>query len=139
MSKLDKVQNEITYIKTDSLLDDARKIIDSAQAFAYSAINYAITQRNWLLGRRIAEEDLQGERRAEYGKQIVKNLAAQLSETYGKGFDASNLYKYIDFYKAFPILDAACLKSLSWSHFRILLQAEKKEIFRLQHENGECK
>lgn len=121
------MKSEIEYIKTDNLLSDAKKIIESAKSFAYSAINYAITKRNWLLGKRIAEEDLQGEKRAAYGKQVIKSLSEQLSSLYGKGFDPSNLYKYMDFYKAFPILDAVSLKSLSWSHFRILLQVESKD------------
>ena len=121
------MDTEIIYQKTDNLFEDSKLIIETAQKFAYSAINYAITQRNWLLGKRIFQEDLDSEKRAAYGKQIIKNLSIQLNERYGKGFDASNLYKYIEFYKAFPILDTACLKSLSWSHFRILLQAESKD------------
>ena len=71
-----------------------------------------------------------GENRAEYGKLIIKNLADTLSALYGGGFDASNLYKYRNFYETFPILDALCLKSfsrLSWSHYRTLLQVENKE------------
>lgn len=119
--------NEIEYKKSDNLLEDAKLIIESAKEFAFSAINYAITQRNWLLGKRIAEEDLQGEKRAAYGKQVIKNLSKELTDLYGEGFDSSNLYKYLQFYQTFPILDAVSLKSLSWSHFRILLQVENKE------------
>ena len=44
-------------------------------------------QRNWLLGKRIADEELKGENRAEYGKEIVKNLSEFLTVEYGKGFD----------------------------------------------------
>lgn len=121
---------EIIYRNTNDLLNDAKSIIESAQQFAYSTVNYAIIQRNWLLGKRIAEEELKGENRAEYGKLIIKNLADTLSALYGGGFDASNLYKYRNFYETFPILDALCLKSfsrLSWSHYRTLLQVENKE------------
>jgi hypothetical protein len=69
-------------------------------------------------------EDLQGEDRAIYGAEIVKNLSFELTQIYGKGFDSSNLYKFMDFYKAFPnifhtlrgksentILDTPCLNS----------------------------
>lgn len=119
--------NEIEYKKSDNLLEDAKLIIESAKEFAFSAINYAITQRNWLLGKRIAEEDLQGEKRAVYGKKVIKNLSKELTDLYGEGFDSSNLYKYLQFYQSFPILDTVSLKSLSWSHFRILLQIENKE------------
>ncbi|MBR1404612.1 MAG: DUF1016 family protein [Treponema sp.] len=122
--------NEIVYTKTDNLLNDAKSIIESAQQFAYSAVNFAIIQRNWLLGKRIAEEELNGESRAEYGKQIVKNLADSLTFLYGAGFDFSSLYKYVRFYTMFPILDTLRPKSfsrLSWSHYRTLLQVENKE------------
>ena len=85
----------------------------------HSAVNVAMIQRNWMLGKRIADEELKGESRAEYGKEVVTKLAEYLTENYGKGFDYSSLYKYIRFYKAFPqILDAASTKSLSltWTH-----------------------
>lgn len=70
---------------------------------------------------------MQGEKRAVYGKKVIKNLSKELTDLYGEGFDSSNLYKYLQFYQSFPILDAVSLKSLSWSHFRILLQVENKE------------
>ena len=117
---------EIEYRKSNDILEDAKVIIESAQNFAYKAVNIAIIQRNWFLGKRIAEEDLGGEKRAAYGKQVIRNLSDKLTDLYGKGFDASNLYKYLDFYQSFRILDTVCLKSLSWSHFRTLLQVEDK-------------
>ena len=95
------------------------------RSFAYRAINVALVQRNWLLGKRIAEEHVDEEGHAEYGKQIIQSLSDRLTEQYGKGFDFSNLYKYLRFYRAFPILDTLCPKlynMLSWSHFRTLLQ-----------------
>lgn len=124
MGKIDEMKTDIAYSKTGSLLEDAKVIIESSKRFAYSAINIAITRRNWLLGRRISEEDLHGEKRAAYGKQIIKKLSEELTNLYGKGFDTSNLYKYSDFYQTFPNLDAVRLNSLSWSHYRILLQVE---------------
>ena len=60
---------------------------------------------------------------ASYGKILVKAL----TEKYGRGFDASNLYRYLAFFKRFKILDTVCPKSgmcLGWSHYRVLLQVE---------------
>jgi len=93
---------EMTYLKSDNLLQDAQQIIETAQRFAYRAVNIAMVQRNWLLGKRIAEEELQGKERAGYGTEIVRKLSFELTKIYGKGFDSSNLYKFVDFYKAFP-------------------------------------
>ena len=87
-------------------------------------------QRNWLLGYRIAQEELKGEDRSEYGKGIIKNLADELTASYGRGFDFGSLYKYCRFYKLYPeILDSMSPKSgtlLSWTHYRVLLQIEDK-------------
>ena len=123
------METEIIYIKTESLLNDVTNIIETSQNYAYKAVNYAIIQRNWLLGKRIAEENFNGEKRADYGKQVINKLSIQLTEKYGKGFDSSNLYKYVSFYNSFPILDTVSLNSfsrLTWSHFRTLLQVEDK-------------
>ena len=116
---------EITYIRSNDLLADSRIIIETARSFTYKAINVALVQRNWLLGRRIAEEHLEENGRAEYGKQVIANLARQLTALYGSSLDATNLYKFLAFYKAFPILDSLRLKSgklLDWTHYRTLLQ-----------------
>ena len=116
---------EIAYSHSNDLLTDSRNIIETARKAAYKAVDIALVQRNWLLGRRIAEEHLDDEGRAEYGKQVIQTLANQLTEEYGGGFDFSSLYKYLRFYRVFPILDTLCPKLgniLSWSHYRILLQ-----------------
>jgi len=110
MSKIEK-QNTV-YTKNDSLLQDAQHIIESAQSFAYKAVNIAMLQRNWLLGKRIAEEELQGKDRAEYGAEIIKNLSVELTKIYGNGFTKTNLYTFTEFYKAFPnIFHTVCGKS----------------------------
>ena len=112
------------------LLADAKAIIEASRSAAYRSVNVALVQRNWLLGRRISEEDLKGADRAEYGKQVIQKLALQLTAEYGKGFDFGSLYKFLQFYKKFPILDSLSPKSgglLSWTHYRKLLQVENKD------------
>lgn len=112
------------------LLADAKTIIEAARSAAYRSVNVALVQRNWLLGKRISEEDLKGADRAEYGKQVIQKLALQLTAEYGKGFDFGSLYKFLQFYKKFPILDSLSPKSgglLSWTHYRKLLQVENKD------------
>ena len=89
----------------------------------------SLVMQNWLLGKRIADEVLEGEDRAKYGAAVIKNLSAKLTAEFGKGFTVNNLYYCKQFYEAFPeILHAArgksYLLSLSWTHFRILLQVD---------------
>lgn len=82
---------------SDILYQDACTIIEQAQVSAYRAVNEALIKRNWLLGMRIQHEVLKN-KRAEYGKQVVNNLATALVKRYGKGFTWRNLYNYMDFY-----------------------------------------
>lgn len=122
----------IQYTKTDNILTDAKEIIDSAKSYAIKSVNWTLVQRNWLLGERIALEELKGENRAEYGKKVIKKLSKQLTEIYGSGFTKTNLYNFYNFYKTYAdIFHTVCGKSLimylDWSHFRILLQEENKD------------
>lgn len=118
------------YRKTDDILKDMCGIIESSKAVAYKAVNIALLQRNWLIGYRIAEEELQGENRAEYGASIIKQLSKDLTAEYGKGFTKSNLYNFYSFYKMYPnIFQTLSGKSeilLSWSHYAVLLQVTDK-------------
>ena len=108
---LEKAKNNsmvVKYQNTDNVLEDICSIIDSAKDFAYQSVNMALVERNWFIGYRIAEEELKGNDRADYGVEIIKKLSKELKEEYGKGFDARNLYYFLKFYKMFPeILNSA--------------------------------
>ncbi len=118
------------FVKTDDILNDMCGIIESSQKAAYQAVNIALIQRNWLIGYRIAEEELRGQKRSEYGAEVIKKLSKNLTEKYGKGFTKTNLYSFYSFYKCFPeIFHSASGKSktyLSWTHYRTLLQVNDK-------------
>ena len=139
LEKIDKNNASIIkYSKTDNVLNDICSIIDSARDYAFQSVNLALVEWVWLIGYRIAVEDLTGEGRADDGTAILERLSKKLKEEYGKGFDSRNLYYFLNFYKTFPnILNTACSKSnrlLSWSHYRTLLQVFDKEA-REWYEN----
>ena len=114
-----------------SLYEDTCTIIEDTRQYAYRAVNISLTIRNWLLGKRIAKDELDGADRAEYGKGIIKVLAKDLSAKYGKGLDFSSLYQYIRFYRLFPeILDAVSPKS------RITNAKQTREILDQRPGNG---
>lgn len=131
----------IQYRNTNNLIEDACTIIDDAQLTAYHSVNVVLVLRNWLLGKRISEEELKGEDRASYGMEIIKKLSAVLSERYGKGFSKRTLYKCQQFYKLFPeivptlsaqfndgaIVPTVSAQLLSWSHYENLLQVHDKD------------
>ena len=114
------------YQKSENILSDIQNMIEVSQRQAYHAVDTILSQRNWLIGYRIAEEEIDGSDRAVYGANIIKKLSKELTAEYGKGYDRSNLYHCLRFYKGFPqIVDTACRQSyirLSWSHYRALLQ-----------------
>lgn len=119
------------FVKTDDILKDMCGIIESSQKAAYRAVNTTLIQRNWLLGYRIASEELQGEDRAKYGAEIIKKLAKELSVEYGRGYTKSNLYSFYSFHKTYPeIFQTSSGKSvglLSWSHYAALLQVKDEK------------
>ena len=132
----------LKYVKTGSVFEDACNIIETAQKVVYSAVDLTLVHRNWLLGKRIADEELNGESRAEYGAEVIKKLSKDLNAQYGKGYTKTNLYNFYSFYKMYPeIFHSESGKSnvkLSWTHYRVLLQV-KDEIAREWYENEALK
>ena len=92
----------LSFNNSANLLTDARQIIDKTKELAFRSVNVAMLQRNWYLGKRISEEILQGEDRAEYGSQVILQLSKELTDIYGKGFGKNNLYRNVQFFKLFP-------------------------------------
>ena len=128
----------LKYVKTGSVFEDACNIIETAQKVAYSAVDLTLVHRNWLLGKRIADEELNGESRAEYGAEVIKKLSKDLNAQYGRGYTKTNLYNFYSFYKMYPeIFHSESGKSnvkLSWTHYRVLIQV-KDDIAREWYEN----
>lgn len=125
-------QNDVmsNFTKTDDIMNDMRKIIESSQKTAYQAVNTILVQCNWLIGYRIASEELKGEGRADYGAEVIKKLSSELTKEFGKGYTKSNLYSFYAFYKAYPeifqTLSGKSVALLSWSHYNVLLQVKDK-------------
>lgn len=110
---------EQTYERIKAILTDAR-------TRAHRAINTAMVVAYWEIGRTIVEEEQRGRQRADYGREIVENLARRLLADFGKGFDRSNLWHMRSFYLGYPILDAL-RRELSWTHYRLLLRVENPD------------
>lgn len=112
-----------------SFVSDIQQILELARQKSYSAINSAMVEAYWLVGKRIVEEEQNGEERAKYGKFVIKSLATELTENFGKGFSERNLRNFRQFYLTFPdeeIRYTACAK-LSWSHIRLIMRQENEK------------
>ncbi len=150
------MDKELEYQQTTDIVSDVSHIIENAQKAAYKAVNQVLVVRNWLLGKRIAEEELKGSNEENYGLKIIINLSKELTAKYGKGFDRSSLYRYVQFYQTFPEIVATVRRqspneknlpivqttnaqfiSLSWSHYRITSNFSPQNInFTFQPKNN---
>jgi len=109
-----------------SFYSEIKHILEQARSSARSAVNSAMVEAYWLIGRRIVEEEQQGEQKAKYGKRLIEDLSAALTSDFGKGFSYANLYNCRQFYLKFPeqeILYTLC-RELSWSHLRLIMRID---------------
>ena len=105
------------------IVADIKQIIEQARKQAYSTVNTLMIQSNWLVGRRIVEEEQGGASRAGYGKALLKNLATELMPMYGNSYSARRLQDYRQFYLYFKDLEIwhSRVPNLTWTHYRELL------------------
>ena len=132
MADIERYSGGVSYANSGNVVADAKTIIGSSQRAAHGAINTFLVLRNWLLGRRIAEEELKVETREElYGRKVIPNLSEELTREYGKGFTKRSLYQCVQFYRMFPeivqSLTAQSFPRLSWTHYVELLRVNNPE------------
>jgi predicted nuclease of restriction endonuclease-like (RecB) superfamily len=109
----------------DKLYDEVKHIIEQGRNSVYRAANAAMVHSYWQIGKLIVEEEQKGKERAEYGTDLIRNLATRLSSDYGKGFTETNLKYMRQFYNQFGN-SHALRDELSWTHYRLLLKLEKE-------------
>ena len=111
---------------TQRIYHQIREVLIQARNRGLRAVNSEMVACYWQIGRLIVEEDQQGEKRAEYGKRLIRDLSKRLTEEFGKGFDRTNLQHMRAFYLGYSNRDAL-RRELSWTHYRLLLRLEKSE------------
>ena len=77
--------------RNDKFVYEIKLILEKARQRVYSSINREMVDAYWEIGKRIVEEEQQGEKRAGYGKEILKILSKELFTEFGKGFDEREL------------------------------------------------
>ncbi len=101
----------------NNLYNDIKLLLQNAKNKVYQTINTTMTETYWEIGKRIVEEEQGGEKRAKYGKELLKNLSFELTKEFGKGFSVDNLEKMRKFYLVFSKSETVSQKfNLSWSH-----------------------
>ena len=123
------------------LLADVRLLINAARQRVASTVNAELTQLYWQIGKRVNSELLQGQR-AEYGKQVIAELAKQLTTEFGKGWSAQQIRHCLRLAEVFSddqILSTV-RRELTWSHIKALIYIDDPlkrdfyiEICRIEH------
>lgn len=119
MNKTVIVNNEISL--SNNFVQEIKQLVTRSRQEAYAAVNQTMVNAYWQIGRRIVEEEQGGAERADYGKQILKQLSTVLTEEFGKGFSVQNLYSFRQFYLTFPEIFSTSWRILTWSHYKRLM------------------
>ena len=116
---MSEISNFIVEIKT--LLNQARNKV-------YKSVNSIMTQTYFEIGKRIVQEEQRGKSRADYGKNLLKNLSQELTKEFGKGFSVANLKNMRQFYLTFENRQTVSSEfKLSYSHYIFLSRIQNDE------------
>lgn len=112
-----------------SYIAEIKEILLTSRRKAYQALNTAMVNAYWLIGKRIVEEEQKGNGRANYGEGLIKELSKALTEEFGKGFSMANLRNFRQFYLVFPDFEKryTLCSELSWSHFRLIMRVQTEK------------
>lgn len=120
------MKNEVTLPHNfDSIYEEINALIQEKKIGVKKAVNDAMISLYWRIGKRLAEE-ITGEHKPEYGKNVVNEISKRLANEYGTGFDKSSISRMIKFYQEFPEYEkvATLSQQLTWSHFVEILPIE---------------
>lgn len=109
----------------NNLYENIRNEVAKARQKVYAAVNFAMVETYWNIGKQIYEAQGENER-AEYGNGLLKLISEKLTEEFGRGFIVRNLNNMRSFYIAFPNWNALST-NLSWTHYRLLLKVEDEK------------
>ncbi len=134
----------MSYKMENALLSEIKNIVHQAKKQVYNSVNTAMVVSYWLIGKRMVEEEQNGEERAAYGKFLVESLAEALTNEFGRGFSKRSLWEYRQFYTVFSVDEIMRIMSalslpknnndseiqivrtlfaqLSWSHIRLIMR-----------------
>lgn len=116
------------------LYSDLKDIIKQSRSMVTRNVNTIMLKTYWNIGKRIVEEEQNGNFKAEYGSRLLKEISKELTNEFGRGFSRSNLQSMRKFFIEYPKCQTLSGK-LSWSHYLLLLAiSDKNERAFYEHE-----
>ena len=112
--------------KNAIIIKDITHLINEATDRAIKSVDSQRVLLYWNIGQRIFDEIQGGKARADYGKEIIKNLALELEPVYGSGYSIRQLELMRQFYKVFPIANTL-YSQLNWSQYKLLIRIEDED------------
>lgn len=121
LKELEKVNNKEEIVK--DIYNQISDIITNNKNKMIYQINNTLVETNFMIGKIIVENELNGNIRAEYGKEILSKLSKRLTSRFGKGFSRTGLQNMRLFYEKYKNCQPLAGK-LSWSHYCYLIYIE---------------
>lgn len=119
------------------MFERVSKILEDARQGVARAVNTAMVNAYWEIGRQLVEEEQQGSARADYGTFLVETISARLSARFGKGFGKQNLWRMRQFYACFPtgstIQDPKTVAALRRQSIEGIVAAPGRQLALLAH------
>ena len=107
-------------IVSTGIIKDIKQIIEESKRTVVKNVNTIMLQTYWSIGKRIVEEEQNGNASSNYGDYVIKNLSRELTKEYGRGFSSTNLKMMRRLYSEYK--NGQTLSDrLSWSHYLLLL------------------
>ena len=94
-SKVVKKQSVSNY---QQALSDIKQLVQQARYASARSVNAIMTATYWEIGRRIVKVEQKGQKRADYGEELIKKMSKDLTKSVGKGFGFRNLKNFRKFY-----------------------------------------
>ncbi len=134
MAAIVKKNIELSTNQTEDTYKEIRSYIVNAKQQVYKAVNSAMVEAYWNIGKKIYEVCGENDR-AAYGKQVLKDISEALTKEFGQGFSVQNLCKMRQFYTVYQ-KRSTLSSELSWSYYQLLMRIENDEA--RQFYTNEC-
>jgi hypothetical protein len=126
---MSKAKQAIATDNENALYERIRALVVAARQTVARGVDLVQVRTNFEIGRHIVEHEQQGEQRAAYGREVIKQLAEQLAREFGDGFSARNLASMRAFFLCYRERNPS-LQTLSANSLAVANPVEAADILQ---------